>query len=450
MAPLDLSEMVGTVPYYAIFLLIGLGFGATLELAGFGDSRKLAAQFYLKDMTVLKVMFTAIVVAAVLIGGATSLGLLDMGRVWVNPTFLAPGIVGGLIMGLGFIIGGFCPGTSVVASSTLKVDGIFFLGGVGIGVLIFSETVHFFEGFWHSTYMGRFTLPELFGLPTGVVITLLVAMAAMMFLLGEISERVFGKGETPDRSFLIPRSKPKMAGAALLLGAAIVFAFAGQPDPAERWSVLAATSGIRLDDRSPFIHPAEVVEWREDPAVYVRIIDVRSQADFNRFHLLDAINVGPKELEDAAFLKKLRTAPDNTLVFIVSNGEKHATAAWKVLVGAGIPNVYMIEGGMNNWLAQYPPDPCIAQKLSKDLVKDGEQLAYVFNRAVGDHCYSAHPEAPFREAPTDCFMEANPDLKREDIGRDGHSSNPFTGKAKPEFERKVKMKKKAAVKGGCG
>ena len=65
-------------------------------------------------------MFTAIVVAMVLIFAATALGLLDYNAIWVNPTYLWPGIVGGLIMGAGFIIGGFCPGTSLVAAATAK------------------------------------------------------------------------------------------------------------------------------------------------------------------------------------------------------------------------------------------------------------------------------------------------------------------------------------------
>src|SRR5512139_828886 len=115
---------------YLVFGLIGFAFGFTLEMSGFGDSRKLAAQFYFTEMTVLKVMFTAIVTAMVLLFGAVGLGLLNFNQVWVNPTYLSSGILGGLIMGVGFIVGGFCPTTSLAAASTGKVDGIFFvLGG---------------------------------------------------------------------------------------------------------------------------------------------------------------------------------------------------------------------------------------------------------------------------------------------------------------------------------
>src|SRR3990172_2288232 len=112
---------------YVVFGLIGFAFGFTLEMSGFGNSRKLAAQFYFTEMTVLKVMFTAIVTAMVLLFGAVSLGLLDFGQVWVNPTYLSSGILGGLIMGVGFIVGGFCPTTSLAAAPPGKLDGIFFV-----------------------------------------------------------------------------------------------------------------------------------------------------------------------------------------------------------------------------------------------------------------------------------------------------------------------------------
>ncbi len=146
-----------------IYLLVGLAFGATLETAGFGNSTKLAAQFYFKDLTVFKVMFTAIIVACVLVFLSSSVGLLDYNLIWVPPTYLWPGIAGGLIMGVGFIVGGFCPGTSLVAMATGKVDGVFFVLGALTGIFLFGETVDSYAVFFESSYMGRFTLPELFG-----------------------------------------------------------------------------------------------------------------------------------------------------------------------------------------------------------------------------------------------------------------------------------------------
>src|SRR5512133_3206549 len=199
MAPFDLSglSMLGGA---LVFGAVGFAFGAVLELAGFGGTRKLAAQFYLRDLTVLKTMFTAIVTAAVLLFLASSLGLLDLGRVWVSPTYLWPEILGGLIMGVGFVLGGFCPGTSLVAAGTLKVDGILFVAGGLVGVWLFGETVSSFEPFWLSSYYGKFTLPEWLGRSTGGTLLLVVAMALAMFALAEKVEARFAPAAAPGAS----------------------------------------------------------------------------------------------------------------------------------------------------------------------------------------------------------------------------------------------------------
>ena len=107
--PLEAFQTVGaTNPWnFLIFGLIGFAFGFVLESSGFGNSKILAAQFYFKNLTVLKVMFTAIVVGMVLLFAMIGLGLLDYNAIWVNPTYLASGVIGGLVMGVGFIIGGF-------------------------------------------------------------------------------------------------------------------------------------------------------------------------------------------------------------------------------------------------------------------------------------------------------------------------------------------------------
>jgi len=105
--PFPIQAMYGKIGFYTVTLLIGFGFGYMLEIGGFAKSEKLAAQFYLTDMTVFKVMFSAIVVGMVLVFGAAAMGWLDYNRVFVNETYLWPGIVGGLIMGVGFVIGGY-------------------------------------------------------------------------------------------------------------------------------------------------------------------------------------------------------------------------------------------------------------------------------------------------------------------------------------------------------
>ncbi|MDO9303467.1 MAG: YeeE/YedE thiosulfate transporter family protein, partial [Anaerolineales bacterium] len=201
---------------YVLFGVIGFAFGFTLEMSGFGDSRKLAAQFYFTEMTVLKVMFTAIAVTMVLVFGAVGLGILDFSQVWVNPTYLWSGLVGGLIMGVGFIVGGFCPTTSLASASTGKIDGMLFMLGGFVGAFIFGETEKYFDGWYtNAGYYGRLTLDQVFGIPIGVVVVIVILMALFMFWGGEQLERIFGKKD------LSKEPKIRVAGAVALFAAAV-------------------------------------------------------------------------------------------------------------------------------------------------------------------------------------------------------------------------------------
>ena len=122
-------------------IIIGFGFGFVLERAGFGNARKLAGQFYLNDMTVFKVMFTAILVAMVGLYGLASLGLVDMSMIWINPTFIPAQAVGGFLLGVGFIMSGLCPGTSVVSMVSGRIDGWVTFAGIFLGIVLFTLTV---------------------------------------------------------------------------------------------------------------------------------------------------------------------------------------------------------------------------------------------------------------------------------------------------------------------
>jgi hypothetical protein len=439
MAPFDLSALGGGWLYYSIFLVIGMGFGAVLEQAGFGDSRKLSGQFYLGDMTVLKVMFTGIIVAMVLIFGATSLELLDYAKVWVNPTYMWPGIVGGLIMGVGFIVGGFCPGTSLAGAATLKIDAIFFVAGGLFGVFLFGETVSSFSGFWLSSYMGRFTIPEWLGLPYGVVVVMIVFMALAMFYGAEISEAYFGAGRKTGL-FKIKSRGHVLAAVALVAVAAAVMV-KGQPTTDERWRWISAKAGAELDGRAVFSDPREVVELKKDLSVYVNVIDLRSEADFNRFHLEGARRVPASGVEDAAFVRELLGAPEGTITFLVANGEAPAVEAWKRLRALGALNLYIIDGGINRWLELYPLPACVAEATGK--ASGADPLNYAFRYAVGERAQSAHPQLDRREPlPAGCPM---PDVTAAHGEHVVHATPPA-----PAYTKKVKLQKKTSAKGGCG
>lgn len=189
MTPLFEFGAFGDTGALVAAVVIGIAFGWCLERAGMGSARKLAGQFYLTDLTVFKVMFSAILTAMLGAFWLGRLGLLDLSRVYVPETFLAPQLVGGLVFGAGFVIGGLCPGTSCVAAATGRIDGIVLVGGMFAGVLGtglgFGPLQHFYE----STARGTYTLPDALHLPYGVVVFAIVAIALAAFRGAEWLER---------------------------------------------------------------------------------------------------------------------------------------------------------------------------------------------------------------------------------------------------------------------
>ena len=165
----------------AAALLIGIAFGWCLESAGMGSARKLAAQFFFTDLTVFKVMFSAIVTAMLGLFWLGRLGVLDLSRVYVPETFIIPQLVGGLVFGVGFALGGLCPGTSCVAAVTGRLDGALLVLGMWCGVLGTGLLFPALQSFYGETPRGALTLPQLLHLPYGVVVLSVVLIALAGF-----------------------------------------------------------------------------------------------------------------------------------------------------------------------------------------------------------------------------------------------------------------------------
>jgi hypothetical protein len=387
---------------YLLFGVIGFAFGYVLEISGFGDSTKLAAQFYFKDLTVLKVMFTAIVVAMLLLFGAIGLGLLDYNGIWVNPTYLWSGIVGGLIMGVGFIVGGFCPGTSLVSMATFKIDGLFFVLGGLTGIFLFGESVPLFEDWWNGSYYGRLTIMDWLNLSPGVVVVLIVLMALFMFWGGEQLERIFGKRD------LKREPRLRIAGAGALILAALVVAVIGQPSTSAKWARVSLAKEAALNAREVHIHPGELLATMADRKLNLVMLDVRPEADYNLFHLRGARSV-PLGTVKSQVEDLLLEPAANTVFVVMSNDESLATEAWKVLVAEGVSNAYILEGGINNWLNVFAAgEPDITPTPTAPA---REKLAYTFPAALGDRYEAADPN------PHEWELEYTPKIKLQ-IKRD--------------------------------
>jgi len=188
--PLVSSLELSVYTNYAIAFVLGLGFGFFLEQGGFGNSNKLARCFYFKDMVVIKVMFSAIIVAMIGIIFLSHFNLLNLDNIWINPTYIWPGIIGGLIMGVGFVIGGYCPGTGLVGLVTLKVDALFNILGALVGMAITAEIIPYIYKWWTGSLVGkRTTIPEYFDIKAGVVGFIIVIIALLLFAFSEYVEK---------------------------------------------------------------------------------------------------------------------------------------------------------------------------------------------------------------------------------------------------------------------
>jgi len=382
--PLQLETLLGKPGMYLVFAVIGFGFGFVLESAGFGNSKKLAAQFYFRELTVLKVMFGAIVTAMVLIFITVGLGILDFSLLWVNPTYLASGIVGGLIMGVGFIVGGFCPGTSLVAMVTGKLDGLFFVLGVLFGIFAFGETVEYYWDWWNNAgYMGRITIPEWLGLPYGVVVTGIVLMALFMFWGAEQLEHRFGGRDLTKE----PRWRRYAAVGLAALAASIIVI--GTPTTEQKYARIASTKDAALTSREVQIHPGELLQTMADDTLKAVVLDVRPEAEYNQFHIAGARNVPLAEIP--SIIPELQAQQAlNTVFVLASNDEAAATAAWKTLSAESIPNVYILEGGINQWIATFGQgDDVIVQMASPS---GDDTLCWAFPAALGDRFEAADPD----------------------------------------------------------
>jgi uncharacterized membrane protein YedE/YeeE len=166
-------------------LAIGIAFGFALERAGLGSARKLAGQFYGTDLTVFKVLFTAIVTAMLGAFWLAHLGVLDLAGVYVPETFLLPQLAGGLLFGAGFVAAGLCPGTSCVAAATGRGDGLAVVAGMFAGVIVTGLAFGPLRSFYESTGRGALTLPQLLHVPYGVVVAGVVVIALAGFRAAE-------------------------------------------------------------------------------------------------------------------------------------------------------------------------------------------------------------------------------------------------------------------------
>jgi len=323
-APLAAHGVVGDTGTLVLAFAIGIGFGWALERAGLGSARKLMGQFYLTDFTVFKVMFTAILTAMLGTFWLARLGILDLDALYVPETFIAPQLAGGIVFGIGFALAGLCPGTSCVAAATGRGDGLAVVTGMLTGVTVTGLAFDRLERFYSSGARGAFTLPQLLHVPTGVVMLGVVAIAVLGFWATNLlatRQSPIGNGQSP-----VAARHPAMAVVALAL--AIGAATVGNPS--------AAAPSIER------IHPLQLAEWIRDRQPGLRVIDLRSEAAFDDYHVPTADRHPVRSLE------RLPWTRDQVVVFY-SDDDAEAMEGARALNGR--VRVCVLDGGAAAWIA---------------------------------------------------------------------------------------------------
>ena len=340
MGPL-VPEVIGNELNFIVALIVGIAFGFVLEQAGFSTSKKLVGLFYGYDFTVLRVFFTGGVTAMLGVIALAHFGLLDMKLVYVNPTFLWSAIVGGLIMGLGFVTGGYCPGTSICAAAIGKIDAMIFIVGSFLGVLVFAEGYPLFEGLYKAASWGNVQIFETLGMSQSLFAFLLTFMAVAAFWITTVIEnRINGK---TGQGFHVSRLYLGLTGLAIIVGLTAFML----PDKKEYMlkdlndnNFVASFKIERMDvDELAF----RLIDNDKD----LQIIDLRSQKEFDSLGLPNSTHFQLENLfEKDAY--KLLSVKHKKNVFI-ANDELTAKKGALLAAELGFSNVLVLKGGFDQF-----------------------------------------------------------------------------------------------------
>ncbi len=393
-----LFPLVFEIDEFRLLTAIGLGFmfGFTLERAGFGNARKLAGQFYLNDMTVFKVMFTAILVAMVGMRTFAAFGWLDMSRIWINPTFMWAQVIGGFMLGAGFIMSGLCPGTSVVSAASGRIDGLVTFSGIFVGSFLFAVAIEWVPGLeWlYKTggSMGDSILPNLLGLPTPIVVLAIVLMAGGAFIGAEKVEKHFQKRSrpvelTPTPTKRTPRLKFAVAGS---LGAIAIVAI-GATAPS------ISAPPIAMEEVTPLELAEAIISG--DPNLL--ILDVRSEIPEGEGRIPGSYAV----TADSAALGLLgATAPSTKVVVYDQDGALSL-----------VPDIWprtleyrIVRGGFTGWHSEVltPAEPTSYALIERAYIERQNQIAGFFSGAAVQSSVAAPPPA----------MSSGPKKKKKSMG----------------------------------
>jgi uncharacterized membrane protein YedE/YeeE/rhodanese-related sulfurtransferase len=355
--------------------VIGISFGFFLEKGGLGNSRKLAGQFYLTDFTVFKVMFSAIVTAMLGLFMFAWIGILDLSLISLSSTYVVPYLVAGLLFGMGFVIGGLCPGTSCVSAATGKIDGMILLLGIFFGIFIFGETFEYFNEFLFSYPLYHISIPAYFGTSFGLIVFIVVVVALIGFIGAEKVEKKFSEN-TEDIKVNQTLTKSKInlwLGLSAFIIALIILA-AGNPYKTSY--IIDEGAGIPIyQTTAKLIRVEDVAQMIQSRKNDFTIIDLRSPEKYDEYHVPSALNYYDN-------LSLADIGASDKKVILYSQGRLVEEKVWNKLKEEFIKPIFFLDGGMKNWMNEILfPDLNIPKGLSPEEIEKVIRRSHFFGGA---------------------------------------------------------------------
>jgi thiosulfate/3-mercaptopyruvate sulfurtransferase len=327
--------MLSSAVAMAAAIIIGFFFGMCLEKAGFGCSKRLSGIFYFRDMTVLKVMFSAVITTAIGFSLLAGFKLISTENVYILNTFYFAQITGGVLLGIGFVTGGWCPGTSAVGTASGSIDALLFIIGAIGGSILYNEVYPFISGLKTIGSCGTHFAYDDLGMSRALFVTLFTFIGVCCFWGVEYLEKKrFNKGQYFNSPFL------KAYSILLLAGAATLFIFSD--------SDAALTQRLtQAQEAKDHISAVELADRLISGDKNLLLIDVRSAGEFKDFHIKGALNCPLDQLNS------LKTeAKSYKTVVLYSNGAAHAVQGQMLLESEGVKNILVLNGGLNEFIEQ--------------------------------------------------------------------------------------------------
>lgn len=320
---------------------LGIAFGFILEQAGFSSSRKLTGLFYGTDFTVLRVFFTAGVTAMTGIVLLSHAGLLDTSVIYVHPTFVYSALLGGAVMGVGFVVGGYCPGTSFCGAAIGRVDGMVFVLGGLIGAFGFAEAYPHVQRVYLASSLGDLTVPAVLGIPSGLFALLMILMAVAAFV---VTTRIERRVNPAAPAYTLRLRAHRLAAIALVCAG---IAAAATPDYKNRLLARASREADRGTQPIARVSADELAFRLLDGDTSLVVVDVRPSSAFAASSLPGAVNIpagdlfssGSKDVMDRSGTRKIFVADDET----------QARTAASLALLLGYRNVGVLEDGLTGF-----------------------------------------------------------------------------------------------------